>query len=170
VEALRFVRHRGSHIFRYSVSLSALRAGRFLPTGKFLVLISVRDWVDPRAIVRLEGLSKLKKSTSSGTKTDDHPACSIVPQPTTLPRAPNMFMYLIYYWMMKPLGLRGKFTQRTWWKSRYREELHGRGSITGRNMRLLFFFFTEPRLHLGALPVDTRGKEIRSSGWPLTSN
>jgi hypothetical protein len=37
--------------------------------------------------VRLEGLGKLKKSTSSGTRTGDHPACSIVPQPTTLPRA-----------------------------------------------------------------------------------
>jgi hypothetical protein len=36
--------------------------------------------------VRLEGLGKLKKSTSSGL---DLPACSIVPQPTTLPRAPN---------------------------------------------------------------------------------
>jgi hypothetical protein len=39
--------------------------------------------------VRLEGLGKLKKSTSSGTRTDDLPACSIVPQPTTLPRAPE---------------------------------------------------------------------------------
>jgi hypothetical protein len=38
--------------------------------------------------VRLEGLGKLKKSTSSGTRTGDLPACSIVPQPTTLPRAP----------------------------------------------------------------------------------
>jgi hypothetical protein len=68
--------------------LSALRAGRFLPPGRFLVLISDRVWVDPRAIVQLERLGKLKKSTSSETRTCDLPACSIVPQPITLPRAP----------------------------------------------------------------------------------
>jgi hypothetical protein len=38
-----------------------------LPPGKFLVLISVRGWVDPRAIVRLEGIGQLKsRMTSSG--------------------------------------------------------------------------------------------------------
>jgi hypothetical protein len=37
--------------------------------------------------VGLEGLGKLKKSTSSGTRTGDLPACSIVLQPTMLPRA-----------------------------------------------------------------------------------
>jgi hypothetical protein len=68
--------------------LSALQAGRFLPPGRFLVFISVRGWVDLMAIVRLEGLGQLNKSTSSGTRTSDLPACMIVPEPTALPHAP----------------------------------------------------------------------------------
>jgi hypothetical protein len=44
-----------------------LRAGRSSPQGKFLVHISVQGWVDPRAIVRLEGLGQFKNPmTSSG--------------------------------------------------------------------------------------------------------
>jgi hypothetical protein len=37
--------------------------------------------------VRLEGLGQLKKIHLIGTRTHDLPACSIVPQPTTLPHA-----------------------------------------------------------------------------------
>jgi hypothetical protein len=49
------------------VRFSAPRAGRTLPPKTFLVLNSVRGWVDPRAIVRLEGLGQLKNPvTSSG--------------------------------------------------------------------------------------------------------
>jgi hypothetical protein len=69
-----------------AVRLSALRAGRPLPPGRFLVLISIRGWANPRAIVRLEGLGQLiNPITSSGIE----PACNIVPQPTTLPRVPT---------------------------------------------------------------------------------
>jgi hypothetical protein len=50
-----------------AMRLSALGAGSTLPPGKFLVLISVRGWVDLSDIVRLEGLDQLKNAmTSSG--------------------------------------------------------------------------------------------------------
>jgi hypothetical protein len=43
-----------------AVRLSALCAGRPLTPGRSLILISVRGCVDPRDIVRLEGLGQLK--------------------------------------------------------------------------------------------------------------
>jgi hypothetical protein len=49
-----------------AVRLSALRTGRPLPPGRFLVFISVSGSDNPRATVRLEGLRKSKKSPSPG--------------------------------------------------------------------------------------------------------
>jgi hypothetical protein len=71
-----------------AVSLSVLRIGRPYSPGRSLVLIYARGLVDHRAIVQMEGLCKLKRIHLIGTLTRDLPACSAMPQPTTLPRAP----------------------------------------------------------------------------------
>jgi hypothetical protein len=68
------MRSRGFHIPRQSanrwrVKLSALRDGRRLPPGRFLVLFSVGGRADSRVIMRLERLDQLKNPvTASGTK------------------------------------------------------------------------------------------------------
>jgi hypothetical protein len=48
-----------------AVRLSALRAGRPLPPGRFLVLVFVIGRVDPRATLRLEELGQLKSPMAS---------------------------------------------------------------------------------------------------------
>jgi hypothetical protein len=70
-----------------AVRLSALRAGHLLPLGRFLILISVRGLVDPRAIVRLEGLGQLNNPvTSLGIEPATFRLVA-VPQRTTLLRS-----------------------------------------------------------------------------------
>jgi hypothetical protein len=60
-----------------AVRLSALRAGRYLLPGRFLVLISVRDWVDPRGHSSTGMIRSIKQSNALiGNRTRDLAACS----------------------------------------------------------------------------------------------
>jgi hypothetical protein len=73
--------------------------------------------VDFRAILRLEGFRSIEKSNDLiGNRTRHLPACSIVPQPTTLPHAPIYGCNAIYN-LNKPFkpdyrGRVGKYSRR----------------------------------------------------------
>ena len=100
-QALKFPRGWGAQISRHS----AHEGGKVVsPThqpplprpGKFLVLISVRGWVNPRAIVRPEGLCEWRIPMTPG-ESNPRPS-GAVPQPTTPPRAavPRIKLLIIH--------------------------------------------------------------------------
>jgi hypothetical protein len=57
--------------------------------------------------MRLEGLGKFKKINLIGIRSRDLPACIIVPQPTTLPRAPHN----TWWYFDSTVNLRAKLFQ-----------------------------------------------------------
>jgi hypothetical protein len=73
-------------------AVSLPRQPPFTP-GRFLVLISVKMLSRPQGHSAAGRFTSTEKSNDIANRTRDLPVCSIVPQPTALPRTPSRCRY-----------------------------------------------------------------------------
>jgi hypothetical protein len=112
-ETSRFPRFLDSRLRYGSDIVSLTLQPSFTPQKHFLVLISVKGWVNLKAMVRLEELGKLMKFIHIiGDRTRDLLACTIVPQPTTLRNVTGC--RIRYQHVLRPIGSHRSWIQSAW--------------------------------------------------------
>jgi hypothetical protein len=94
VKAYRVVRRRGSYIFLDSRFTDGVKVVSPLPPRKitgthFCYCLSRSQGHNSAGRIR-----SIEKIHLIGTRTHDLPACSIVPQPTTLPHTPHKVVFV----------------------------------------------------------------------------
>jgi hypothetical protein len=154
------------------VSLSALRAGYPSSSGRFLVLISIRGWVDPRghcAALRIGQIDN-KFNYLIMNRTRDLPVCSIVPHMSRENDLSSDILRLkclwgciiIKYWHLSSHSYKKSLGSvlNIWWESKW---AYGR-SLWARNIFPLKLLAQDKTYHTNVLITIVFSVRSRSRG------